>query len=261
MADLSYLDAVILGVVEGLTEFLPVSSHRPPDHRREAARPRGDDPAVTAYTAVIQLGAIAATLALLLPRHRPASPSRGSAGWRQRRARAGPRLRPAWAVIIGSIPVGIVGFLARDLISGPLRSLWVVAVALLLWSVVMVVAERDLRALRGPRRPCAVSTRCARRRPRHRPRAVPLAHPRRLPLGCHDLGRPRPRHRPGHRDPASASSSRSRPSRPPACSRPSRRGDGLRRSAWGPCSSASSSPSSSPTPRSPGCCASSRPTP
>jgi undecaprenyl-diphosphatase len=43
---------------------------------------------------------------------------------------------------VGSIPVGVVGFLAKDLITGGLRSLWVVAAALILWSVVMWVAER-----------------------------------------------------------------------------------------------------------------------
>jgi undecaprenyl-diphosphatase len=45
--------------------------------------------------------------------------------------------------------VGVVGFLARDFISGPLRNLWVVAVALVAWSVVMVVAERRARQDRG----------------------------------------------------------------------------------------------------------------
>ncbi len=55
-----------------------------------------------------------------------------------------------WYVIVGSIPIGIVGLLAKDLITGPLRSLWVVAVALIAWSAVMVLR----RAARpsGPRR-------------------------------------------------------------------------------------------------------------
>ncbi len=48
----------------------------------------------------------------------------------------------AWLVIIGSIPIVIVGFLGRDLIKGPLRSLWVVAIALIVWGAVMLVAER-----------------------------------------------------------------------------------------------------------------------
>ena len=44
-------------------------------------------------------------------------------------------------VIIGSIPIVLVGVLGRDLIKGPLRSLWVVAIALIVWGVVMLVAE------------------------------------------------------------------------------------------------------------------------
>ena len=50
--------------------------------------------------------------------------------------------RFAWYVIAGSVPIGIVGFLGKDVISGPLRNLWVVAVALIGWSVVMAWAER-----------------------------------------------------------------------------------------------------------------------
>ena len=60
----------------------------------------------------------------------------------------------AWAVIVGSIPVGIVGFLARDFIETTLRSLWVVAFALILWSAVIWVAEQrhDVLEKRGIQR-------------------------------------------------------------------------------------------------------------
>ena len=62
MADLSYLDAVILGVVEGLTEYLPVSSTGHLTITEKLLGLEVSDPAVTAYTAVIQLGAILAVL-------------------------------------------------------------------------------------------------------------------------------------------------------------------------------------------------------
>jgi undecaprenyl-diphosphatase len=54
-----------------------------------------------------------------------------------------------WYVILGSIPIGIVGLLAKDVVTGPLRSLWVVAAALILWSPVMILAERRGRQQRG----------------------------------------------------------------------------------------------------------------
>ncbi len=141
MADLSYLDAVILGVVEGLTEYLPVSSTGHLTITEQLLGLRVDDLAVTAYTAVIQLGAIAATL-LYFFRDIIRFAVAWFRGLGSAEARKDPDYGLAWAVIIGSIPVGIVGFVARDLISGALRSLWVVAAALVLWSVVMVVAER-----------------------------------------------------------------------------------------------------------------------
>jgi undecaprenyl-diphosphatase len=96
---------------------------------------------VTAYTAFIQIGAIAATLIYFFKDF-----VRFALAWfrglRNAEARRDPDYGLAWAVIIGSIPVGVVGFLARDIISGPLRSLWVVAAALVIWSIVIVVAER-----------------------------------------------------------------------------------------------------------------------
>jgi undecaprenyl-diphosphatase len=141
MADLSYLDALILGVVEGLTEYLPVSSTGHLTITEKLLGLEVDDPAVTAYTAVIQLGAIAATLIYFFK-----DIVRFVVAWfrglRSAEARRDPDYGLAWAVVIGSIPVGIVGFFGRNVIEGALRSLWVVAVALVAWSAVMVVAER-----------------------------------------------------------------------------------------------------------------------
>ncbi len=143
---LSYLDAVILGIVEGLTEFLPVSSTAHLTITEELLGLQVDDPGVTAYTAVIQLGAIFATL-LYFRKDILRLLVAWFGGLRSAEGRTHHDYRLAWAVIVGSIPVGIVGFLAKDLISGPLRSLWVVAAALILWSVVMYLAETRHSAL------------------------------------------------------------------------------------------------------------------
>jgi undecaprenyl-diphosphatase len=137
----SWLQAIVLGIVEGLTEFLPVSST---GHLTVVERLMGlstDDDGVTAFTAIVQVGAILAVIGYF---HRDVW--RLITGWlrglRNAEARQEPAWREAWFVIIGSVPIGIVGLLAKDVVSGPLRSLWVVAAALILWSGVMIVAER-----------------------------------------------------------------------------------------------------------------------
>jgi undecaprenyl-diphosphatase len=141
MSELSYVAALVLGVVEGLTEFLPVSST---GHLTVTEKLLGlsvDAPAVTAYTAIIQLGAIAATL-LFFAKDITRLLAAWVAGLRSAEAKKNPDYSLAWAVIIGSLPVALVGFALKKVIEGPLRSLWVVALALILWSVVMWAAER-----------------------------------------------------------------------------------------------------------------------
>lgn len=147
---MNYFDAIVLGIVEGLTEFLPISST---GHLTIAEKALGldlADPAVTGYTAVIQMGAIAAVVVYFF----------GDI-WRIARAwflglvkpeyRGQLDHRMGWYVIIGTIPVGLAGLLLKDLITGDLRSLWVVAAALIGWSVVMWWAERVGRQNRSER--------------------------------------------------------------------------------------------------------------
>jgi undecaprenyl-diphosphatase len=135
------IQALILGIVEGLTEFLPVSSTGHLTITESLLGLPVDDPGVTAFTAIIQVGAILAVLVYFW-----ADIVRLAAAWFRgvfrRESRLLPDYRFAWYVIIGSIPIGIVGFAAKDLITGGLRSLWVVVVALVAWSFVMVAAER-----------------------------------------------------------------------------------------------------------------------
>lgn len=138
---MNYFDAIVLGIVEGLTEFLPISST---GHLTIAEKLLGlkvDDPSVTAFTAVIQMGAIAAVLLFFWR-----DILRYAVAWAKGLVKPEHRgeldHRMGWYIIIGSIPIGIVGFAAKDLITGPLRSLWVVAGALILWSAVMLFAER-----------------------------------------------------------------------------------------------------------------------
>jgi len=145
-----YFDAIVLGVVEGLTEFLPVSST---GHLTIAEKLLGldvDDPAVTGYTAVIQMGAIAAVI-VYFAKDIWNIIRAWTLGLVKSEYRGQLDHRMGWYVIVATIPVGVIGLLARDLITGVLRSLWVVAVALIAWSLVMWLAERVARQDRTDR--------------------------------------------------------------------------------------------------------------
>jgi undecaprenyl-diphosphatase len=132
--------AILLGIVEGLTEFLPVSSTGHLTITEQLLGLKVDDPGVTAYTAIIQIGAIAAAIIYFRRdigrfiigffRGVTSAEGRRSEDWRM-----------AWMVIVGSLPIAVVGLVAKPLIEGPLRSLWVVANALIAWCLVMVFAE------------------------------------------------------------------------------------------------------------------------
>ncbi len=133
--------AVILGIVEGITEFLPVSSTGHLTITEKLLGLRVDDVAVTAYTAIIQVGAIAAAIiyfrrdivriVVAFVRGLASAPARQTADWRL-----------STAVVAGSVPIAVVGLVGQDVIEGPLRSLWFVAGGLIVWSGVMVLAER-----------------------------------------------------------------------------------------------------------------------
>ena len=146
---LGLVDAVVLGVVEGLTEFLPVSST---GHLTLAEGLLGldvDDPAVTAFTAVVQSGAILAVL-VYFARDLARLAADFVAGLASRERRATPGFRLALGVVVGSLPIGVVGFVFQDVVAGPvLRSLVTVGLALVLWSAVMVLAERRGTQARG----------------------------------------------------------------------------------------------------------------
>jgi undecaprenyl-diphosphatase len=142
------LEAIVLGIVEGLTEFLPVSST---GHLTIAEKLLGlpiDADSITGFTAVVQAGAIAAVL-LFFREDILKLVAAGARGVRSAEARRTSEWRLLLAVIVGSIPIGIAGLLLKDVISGDLRSLWVVAFALILWSPVMVIAERRATGARA----------------------------------------------------------------------------------------------------------------
>jgi undecaprenyl-diphosphatase len=133
-----FLRAVVLGVVQGLTEFLPISSSA---HLAIIPKLLGWDDPGAAYTAVIQIGT---ELAVLLYFWRDIW-TIGS-GWVRgvfsREARQAPEWRMGWFVIIGSVPIVALGLLLQDAIDREFRNLWVIGTTLIVLGIVLGIAER-----------------------------------------------------------------------------------------------------------------------
>jgi undecaprenyl-diphosphatase len=140
--------AVVLGVVEGVTEFLPVSSTGHLKITEGLMNIPVDDTGVVAFTAVIQVGAIGAVLVYFFRDIRRFVTAWGR-GVAHRELRDEHDYKFAWWVIYATIPIVVVGLAAKPLIDGPLASLWVVAASLIGGSAVMWVAEQMARFKRG----------------------------------------------------------------------------------------------------------------
>ncbi|WP_030716269.1 undecaprenyl-diphosphate phosphatase [Streptomyces sp. NRRL S-237] len=148
MSAISVGQAVVLGIVEGVTEFLPVSST---GHLKITEGLMGipvDDKSVVAFTAVIQVGAIAAVLVYFF-KDIVRIVSAWGRGLADREERYHHDYKFAWWVIYATIPIVVVGLAAKPLIEGPLASLWVVAGSLIVGSGLMWAADRMGRHKRG----------------------------------------------------------------------------------------------------------------
>ncbi|MBD8606313.1 undecaprenyl-diphosphate phosphatase [Aeromicrobium sp. CFBP 8757] len=135
---MDFFRAVVLGVLQGLTEFLPISSSA---HLAIFPKFFGWDDPGAAYTAVIQIGT---ELAVLLYFWRDIW-TIGS-GWVRgvfsREARQAPEWRMGWFVIIGSVPIVVLGLLLQDAIDREFRNLWVIGTTLIVLGIVLGIAER-----------------------------------------------------------------------------------------------------------------------
>lgn len=135
---MDFLQAVVLGVIQGLTEFLPISSSA---HLAIFPKFFGWDDPGAAYTAVIQIGT---ELAVVLYFWRDIW-TIGS-GWVRgvfsRDARTAPEWRMGWFIIIGSLPIVALGIALQDLIDREFRNLWIIGTTLVVLGVVLGIAER-----------------------------------------------------------------------------------------------------------------------
>jgi undecaprenyl-diphosphatase len=163
---MNILQAVILGIVQGLTEFIPVSSTA---HLIFATRLTGlsqtlDAEQLTATIAVIQLGTLLAVfvyfardiwdiayafvrdhLLLLQGKTPPGVDGRGFFG-----SRVSPNAKLGWLIIVGSIPIGVLGLALKKVIEGTFtKNLWVIATMMVVVALLLLVAERVGSKRRG----------------------------------------------------------------------------------------------------------------
>jgi undecaprenyl-diphosphatase len=133
--------ALILGIVQGLTEFLPISSS---GHLRIVPALLGWEDPGAAFTAVIQIGTLAAVLAYFRQ-----DIVRIGRAWTRSLAGGGPKgdldARMGWMMIVGTVPIVVCGLAFKDQIETSLRSLYVVAAAMIGLALLLAAAELWVR--------------------------------------------------------------------------------------------------------------------
>ncbi|MGA4843311.1 undecaprenyl-diphosphate phosphatase [Streptomyces sp. G45] len=135
---MSWLESFILGLVQGLTEFLPISSSA---HLRLTAAFAGWHDPGAAFTAITQIGTETAVLIYFRK-----DIGRIISAWCGSLVGKVPRsdhdAQMGWLVIVGSIPIGVLGVTLKDQIEGPFRDLRLIATTLIVMGVVLGVADR-----------------------------------------------------------------------------------------------------------------------
>ncbi|MFE3824801.1 undecaprenyl-diphosphate phosphatase [Streptomyces sp. NPDC059092] len=135
---MSWFESFILGLVQGLTEFLPISSSA---HLRLTAVFAGWHDPGAAFTAITQIGTEAAVLIYFRQ-----DIARILSAWfrslTDKELRADHDAQMGWLVIIGSIPIGVLGVTLKDQINGPFRDLRLIAVTLIVMGIVLGIADR-----------------------------------------------------------------------------------------------------------------------
>jgi undecaprenyl-diphosphatase len=136
------LEALILGIVQGLTEFLPISSSA---HIRIVGEflDGAKDPGAR-FTAITQIGTelavliffrndikaiVVAWFSQVLKRAELSAEEKGQA-------------RMGWLIIIGSVPIVVLGYFGRDIITNDLRSLWLIATVMIIFGVILGFADK-----------------------------------------------------------------------------------------------------------------------
>ncbi|ATE54917.1 undecaprenyl-diphosphate phosphatase [Actinosynnema pretiosum] len=142
---MSWLQAIVLGLVQGLTEFLPISSSA---HVRIVSTLFFGNDAGASFTAVIQLGTELAVL-IYFAKDIGGLLSAWFKGLVSKAARKTENYRMAWYVILGSIPISVLGLVFKDEIRSSLRNLWITAIVLVVFGILLGVADHVGKQVRS----------------------------------------------------------------------------------------------------------------
>jgi len=137
----TYIEALVLGLVQGLTEFIPISSSA---HLRIIPEFFGWKDTGAATTAVIQLGTLLAVL-IFFAKDLLFLTKGFVLGIVRRQPFSIPESRVAWYLIFATIPVGVLGLLFKDFIENGARNMWINASALIAAAILLIFAERYSR--------------------------------------------------------------------------------------------------------------------
>ena len=141
-------EALFLGLLQGLTEFLPISSSA---HLRLAGEflPGAGDPGAT-FTAIIQIGT---ELAVLIYFRKDIA--RIASAWlakvvirKEIPGSSAQDVRLGWMIILGSVPIVVLGYLFQDNIRNTFRSLWLIAIVMIVFGIILGIADRFGRSER-----------------------------------------------------------------------------------------------------------------
>ena len=142
---MNLVQAVLLGIIQGLTEFIPVSSSA---HLIIAEKVMGLDQVmssqqITAFVAVMQLGTLVAVITYFFGDILAISLGFVRGNLSLLRGESGNTARTGWLIIIGTLPIGVVGILARDVIEGDrTKNLHLIGVSLIVWALLLWTAEQ-----------------------------------------------------------------------------------------------------------------------
>ncbi|CAB4621076.1 MAG: undecaprenyl-diphosphate phosphatase [Actinobacteria bacterium] len=135
---MSYLEAIFLGVLQGLTEFLPISSSA---HLAIFPQLFGFDDPGASFTAVTQIGTEVAVL-LFFWRDIVRIIKAWAIALVRKDRRGDLDARMGWYIIVGTLPIAVVGFLFQDTIKTTFRSLWLIAIMLIVFGLILGIADR-----------------------------------------------------------------------------------------------------------------------